>query len=123
MVCELLRKANQNLVTANCKSSQSNRKTEVLTGASAGRVYESEHQPSNAIMQFRKLLKRDRDYTHNDYSIPIGSRYHPERAVMGAGFTGRDDRRMDRTRQHPESKRGELRGRRVVASGNFQPAN
>ena len=54
-----------------------------LTDAFAGRVYEHEHQPSNAIMQFRKLLKRERDYSHtDDYSIPIGSRYHPERAAL-----------------------------------------
>ena len=51
----------------------------------AGRVYETEHQPSNAILQFRKLLKRERTYTHaDDYSIPIGSRYHPERAPLWA---------------------------------------
>lgn len=32
---------------------------------------------------FRKLLKRERDYTNDDtYSIPIGSRYHPERAPL-----------------------------------------
>lgn len=56
-----------------------------LTDAFAGRVYETEHQPSNAIMQFRKLLKRERDYAHaDDYSIPIGSRYHPERAPLWA---------------------------------------
>ena len=57
---------------------------EELTDAFAGRVYESEHQPSYAILQFRKLLKRERDYAHeDDYSIPIGSRYHPERAPCG----------------------------------------
>ena len=54
-----------------------------LTDAFAGRIYETEHQPSNAILQFRKLLKRKRDYDHSDdYSIPIGSRYHPERAAL-----------------------------------------
>lgn len=54
-----------------------------LTDAFAGRIYETEHQPSNAILQFRKLLKRERDYDHpDDYSIPIGSRYHPERAAL-----------------------------------------
>jgi hypothetical protein len=58
---------------------------EEVTDAFAGRVYESEHQPSYAILQFRKLLKRERDYTHeDDYSIPIGSRYHPERAPLWA---------------------------------------
>lgn len=56
-----------------------------LTDAFAGRVYETEHQPSKAILQFRKLLKRERDYSHeDDYSIPIGSRYHPERAALWA---------------------------------------
>ena len=56
-----------------------------LTDAFAGRVYETEHQPSKAIRQFRKLLKRERDYSHaDDYSIPIGSRYHPERAPLWA---------------------------------------
>lgn len=54
-----------------------------LTDVFAGRVYPTEHQPSNAIMQFRKLLKRQRDYDHtDDYSVPIGSRYHPERAAL-----------------------------------------
>jgi flavin-dependent dehydrogenase len=54
-----------------------------LIDAFAGRIYETEHQPSKAIMQFRKLLKRERDYNHpDDYSIPIGSRYHPERAAL-----------------------------------------
>ena len=56
---------------------------EQLIEAFAGRVYESENQPSHAILQFRKLLKRERDYDHSDdYSIPIGSRYHPERAAI-----------------------------------------
>jgi 1H-pyrrole-2-carbonyl-[peptidyl-carrier protein] brominase len=56
-----------------------------LTDAFAGRVYETEHQPSNAILQFRKLLKREREYADPDgYSVPIGSRYHPERAPLWA---------------------------------------
>ena len=86
-----------------------------VTYAFAGRVYESEHQPSHAIQQFRKLLKRDREYTHeDDYSIPIVLALPSgARAVVGAGFTGRDNRRMDRTRQHPESKRSELGGWRA----------
>jgi hypothetical protein len=50
---------------------------------SPGRVYESEHQPSPAILAFRKMLKRTRDYEHeDDYSIPVGSRFHPERAAI-----------------------------------------
>ena len=32
----------------------------------------------------RKLLKRTREYDADDYSIPIGSRYHPERAPLWA---------------------------------------
>ena len=54
-----------------------------LIDAFAGRVYECERQPSPAILKFRKLLKRERDYDHpDDYSVPIGSRYHPERAPL-----------------------------------------
>jgi hypothetical protein len=54
-----------------------------MTDAFAGRIYETERQPSRAILSFRKLLKRTRDYEHeDDYSIPIGSRFHPERAAL-----------------------------------------
>ncbi len=54
-----------------------------LIDAFAGRIYENERQPSAAIVAFRKLLKRTRDYEHeDDYSIPIGSRFHPERAAL-----------------------------------------
>jgi FADH2-dependent halogenase len=54
-----------------------------LIDAFAGRVYETEHQPSSAITNCRKLLKRTREYDHeDDYSMPIGSRYHPERAAL-----------------------------------------
>jgi 1H-pyrrole-2-carbonyl-[peptidyl-carrier protein] brominase len=56
---------------------------EDLIDAFAGRVYETERQPSVAISRFRKLLKRERDYAHeDDYSVPIGSRYHSERAAL-----------------------------------------
>ncbi|MBA3831089.1 MAG: tryptophan 7-halogenase [Chthoniobacterales bacterium] len=56
-----------------------------LIDAFAGRVYATEHQPSQAILTFRKMLKRERQYEHeDDYSIPIGSRYHPERAALWA---------------------------------------
>ncbi len=56
---------------------------EQLIDAFAGRVYETEHQPSPAIVAFRKVLERTREYDHeDDYSIPIGSRYHPERAPI-----------------------------------------
>jgi len=54
-----------------------------LIDAFAGRVYETERQPSPAIEKCRKLLKRTRDYEHeDDYSMPIGSRFHPERAAL-----------------------------------------
>jgi len=54
-----------------------------LIDAFAGRVYETERQPSPAILRCRKLLKRKRDYEHeDDYSMPIGSRFHPERAAL-----------------------------------------
>jgi flavin-dependent dehydrogenase len=47
----------------------------------AGRIYED--QPSEAIEGFRRLLKRERAYDSDDiYSIPIGSRFHPERAPL-----------------------------------------
>ena len=56
---------------------------EDLIDCFAGRVYETEQQPSTGIQQFRKLLKRERNYDDpTDYSIPIGSRYHPERAAL-----------------------------------------
>ncbi len=55
----------------------------------AGRLYE--RQPSTALLAMRRLLKRERPYTmpgesghtmEDDYSVPIGSRYHPERAPL-----------------------------------------
>ncbi|HEY1582171.1 MAG TPA: tryptophan 7-halogenase [Chthoniobacterales bacterium] len=58
------------------------RYVEQMTDAFAGRIYESEHQPSPSILSFRKLLKRTREYDADDYSVPIGSRYHPERAPL-----------------------------------------
>lgn len=60
------------------------RYVEQMTDAFAGRIYEFEHQPSTSIMSFRKLLKRTREYDADDYSVPIGSRYHPERAPLWA---------------------------------------
>lgn len=59
------------------------RYTEDMTDAFAGRIYE--HQPSKAIMAFRKMLKREQErlYDNEDlYSVPLGSRYHPERAPL-----------------------------------------
>jgi flavin-dependent dehydrogenase len=51
----------------------------------AGRVFE--RQPSLAAQEFRSLLKRredrERSYEHEDlYSVPIGSRFHSERAPI-----------------------------------------
>src|SRR5881227_39601 len=55
---------------------------EQLIDAFAGRVYETEHQPSPAVVAFRKMLKRKREYDQDVYSVPIGSRFHPERAAL-----------------------------------------
>jgi flavin-dependent dehydrogenase len=60
------------------------RYVEQMTDAFAGRIYPFEHQPSTSMMSFRKLLKRTREYDADDYSVPIGSRYHPERAPLWA---------------------------------------
>ena len=51
----------------------------------AGRIYEG--QPTRgldeAMMVFRRLLKRERAYDDQTlFSVPIGSRYHPERAPL-----------------------------------------
>ena len=51
-----------------------------MTDMFAGRIYE--HQPSPALLAFRKSLKRERNYDSDEYSIPVGSRYHPERAAF-----------------------------------------
>jgi flavin-dependent dehydrogenase len=57
------------------------RYTEHMTDMFAGRIYE--RQPSPALHGFRAVLKRQRTYDGDDsYSIPIGSRYHPERAPL-----------------------------------------
>jgi len=57
------------------------RYTEEIYDIFAGRLYE--HQPSEAILACRKLLQRSRVYgKSDDYSVPIGSRYHPERAAI-----------------------------------------
>jgi hypothetical protein len=50
-----------------------------LIDALAGRVHE--RQPSQAITSMRKLLKREREY-QEDNVLPVGSRYHPERAEI-----------------------------------------
>jgi flavin-dependent dehydrogenase len=63
------------------------RYTEYMTDMFAGRIYGHERQPSPALFAFRKLMhrgdERDRSYESEDlYSIPIGSRFHPERAPI-----------------------------------------
>jgi 1H-pyrrole-2-carbonyl-[peptidyl-carrier protein] brominase len=63
------------------------RYTEYMPDIFAGRIYSHERQPNPAVLAFRKLLKREgereRSYESPDlYSIPIGSRYHPERAAI-----------------------------------------
>ncbi len=63
------------------------RYTEYMTDMFAGRIYQHEKQPSPALYAFRKILKREnereRSYETEDlYSIPIGSRFHPERALL-----------------------------------------
>ena len=57
------------------------RYTEFMTDMFAGRIYD--HQPSPALLAFREMLKRERTYDDDGlYSMPIGSRYHPERAPL-----------------------------------------
>ena len=47
----------------------------------SGRIYE--RQPSSALVGCRKMLQRERSYDNDDlYSVPIGSRFHPERAPI-----------------------------------------
>src|SRR4029453_12764506 len=63
------------------------RYTEEMTDMFAGRIYGNELQSTSALFSFRKLLKREaereRSYESSDlYSIPIGSRYPPERAAI-----------------------------------------
>jgi flavin-dependent dehydrogenase len=57
-----------------------NRYVDQMIDVFAGRIYEN--QPSEAVLAFRKLLKRERSYDSDDYSVPIGSRYHAERAPI-----------------------------------------
>ena len=60
------------------------RYVEEMSDAFAGRIYDFEHQPSPLMMSLRTVLQRTRTYEAEDYSIPIGSRYHPERAPLWA---------------------------------------
>jgi len=49
----------------------------------AGRIYAEDGQPSSAVFRLRKLLQRERTYdSQNHESLPVGSRYHPERAAL-----------------------------------------
>jgi FADH2-dependent halogenase len=61
------------------------RYTDYITDMFATRIYD--HQPSPALDEFRKLLNRqglrEQSYeTEDSYSVPIGSRFHPERAAI-----------------------------------------
>ena len=63
------------------------RYTDYMKDMLAGRIYDHEHQPSPAALAFRKILarqeERERSYMERDlYSMPIGSRFHPERAPL-----------------------------------------
>ncbi len=63
------------------------RYTDYMADMFAGRIYDHERQPSPALHAFRKLLgrtgERERSYeSEDDYSIPVGSRFHPERAPI-----------------------------------------
>jgi flavin-dependent dehydrogenase len=58
-----------------------NRYTEQIIDIFAGRVFHGE--VSKALMAMRRLLNRERlDETWDEDSIPVGSRYHPERASL-----------------------------------------
>jgi flavin-dependent dehydrogenase len=61
------------------------RYTDYITDMFATRIYD--HQPSPALDAFRKLLNREglreKSYETEDlYSVPIGARFHPERAAI-----------------------------------------
>ena len=57
-----------------------------LTDVFAGRIYDDMMQDpifDTALGDFRRLLDRERTYDDEGlYSVPIGSRYHPERAPL-----------------------------------------
>ena len=56
---------------------------ESVIDAFAGRNFGEDDQPVGAVHAFRKLLKRERAYDDDGlYSVPIGSRYHEERAPL-----------------------------------------
>jgi flavin-dependent dehydrogenase len=60
------------------------RYTDYMTDVFAGRIYE--RQPSPPLLAFRRMLQRERERSYETeedrYSVPIGSRYHPERAPL-----------------------------------------
>ena len=40
-------------------------------------------EPSETVLRLRRLLKRERTYESDElYSVPVGSRYHAERAAL-----------------------------------------
>jgi len=53
---------------------------DLMTDIFAARLYE--HQPSDAMFALRKALKRERAYDNDLFSVPVGSRFHPERAAI-----------------------------------------
>ena len=55
-----------------------------ISDAFAGRIYDFERQPSALMGSLRTVLKRTREYGADDYSIPIGSRFHRDRAPLWA---------------------------------------
>ncbi len=56
------------------------RHVELMIDLLAGRAYD--HQPSEVVEAMRQLLGRARNYDDDSLmSVPIGSRYHPERAA------------------------------------------
>lgn len=91
------------------------RHRDLMTDIFAGRVYDHQRQPTAAVTEFRELLgrtgERERSYLNDEiYSIPIGSRYHPERAALWDA-----DSPVDSTELWMERKAATLR-RQVAAA-------
>lgn len=62
-----------------------NKYREPMLDVFSGRIYEGmlNKNRDEAMVAFRKLLKRERAYDDQTlFSVPIGSRYHPERAEL-----------------------------------------
>jgi flavin-dependent dehydrogenase len=52
--------------------------TDEMIDIFAGRLWQ--RQPNTALTKMRAMLQRERTYgAHDEFSVPIGSRYHPER--------------------------------------------